>query len=83
MTFVRCCAWRGDARIIVLCRFSLCFVHIDLFTKTSKKNKMVVPVYVFREGSWQHCFIDFGSILDPFWEVVGLKNRKKTGSGKG
>ena len=34
-----------------------------LVTKTKKRKSLVILVYDFREGSWQHFFIDLWSIL--------------------
>ena len=48
------------------------------FRKNQKEEtQLVVLVYVFREGSWQHFFTDLGSVLDSFREVFGLKHREK------
>ena len=42
-----------------------------------EEKSLLVLVYVFREGTWHHFFIDLWFTLDPFWEVFGLKNREK------
>ena len=40
----------------------------------TKEKRLVVLVYVCREGSWHHFLKDFGLILDPFWEVFEMTN---------
>ena len=42
-----CCAWLGDAIIIVRCAFLQCFVHIALFIKTNKKKNMWLFLCIF------------------------------------
>ena len=68
MFFVKCCAWLGDAKTIVLYLFLECFVDINLF---GKKRKIIKHISFLGIFFGRAVGTHFSSIWTQMWSIFG------------